>query len=1618
MKLTFLSNFGSYRKSEPPDGVQDAIKQEIVTAFSEFRCFPLYPDNDIVNRVKNGTSPQYLLSDLVQIKNQIFDNAALYNFTVKKNLLGNTRLSSRIMHAVLTLHQALAEIGNERLIGRRFVLIKERPGIPSLYYESDECFVLTHVGQGPRWSEVPTIYLGLYLFDILAHEKDRGLSAFYEAFKTLLEVEERAIETGYSHVEPIPPDSSRRLETLVFAIISAAQIREVRYREIPAVRKIKGLSVQQRQSILQFLDARRPEDEMAFDYDKNMKAVSLLAQLARRYKKGYDLASIYEIVRLLVAASGHDIHEVRNQANIILERLFSPKEFDVPLATRFITVRKGSSHIFTFDLPKRKTGYFIRFYEYSSKHELTHEVDLEYVDITLCFDTESGRYRAEKSFNTLGAYEYVVFKKLKNKSSWIHESGFSGRVNVIPDMRGEIILEIFPDIHGHTRVYWDDPEHPGLVYNENGEVIRLGNFSDIAAHLEDLKKRYFVTALYLLGVQKRGSNREDWAPEATSPSPFSPMDLTVIEPSLGGEEEFIDLVQKAHALGIKIIVDIVPHINRRSLALPDQFDVRCYNDAGELVVRAATDGRYSSWNDGKLLNYRKFEVWEFIARSIVTMIEKYDIDGIRFDSAHAVPIMMKKNNYPHVYGKKRTHEDMVEGTIIVNDREDDHFVTTGYYDSACRDIIASPFHYYLTLAIERKLKEMGKTFFVNIAECYWGRERVLTRSGFIPYNSALFKICENIIHGKVDVREVYHLYDTYYPSALPPGTELLGILGNHDERRAVNTFGLQGLKAATTLTSFMSNMLMDYEGSAEGEGWKVFLDNIYVNWNQFETASTRAIERFYTWLYAFHRENTGKGYLLWTNNTLVAGAMKCTKKKFIIGAFNFSETNQSVLLQFDNPRLPLEDNTHYSIEDPIYSHVTGKKSYYTGRELRVSKLQTVVSYTDRVKILNMFLVTEPGPLYRDFLRDSFLRLCSIEKIAHFPSNFAFLQFAEHAGTFDSFHGFIEEHLIPLFWNGQRHFLELGLMRTFYYLFHNRIKSGTDLLGFIDKCAKSSNEHIRELGISLKEHNRRGSLVFISAEAEPFSKIGGLANVVYELPRELVAMGEEVYVITPLYRHGERKQIDKLRSAVKRYRISYTGINVRFKIMDSEYEVGVHSGIVDGVTYYLVDHHEFFDGLYWGYTAEEKLRRRIAFSRACAEVITTFGLHPLFTFTNDAFAGIFNGIVRGDPFYSRNDNFRRTSFVHILHNVGWQYFDSYNRFERGFDHFTLFNLPSHLADEFTDPVFNTRINCMAAGIRLADRIITVSPSYAKQIEIASDGLEKILFNVKGINNAIGRDFVGRVKKRLRDSGFVKTFYPLLIKEIRKNESLQNKIESRFPEILKSPDFCTTIKQKTRRELVTRMRNKLLLQTKHNFTIDPDRVLFSMIHRIVDQKGFQLLLEASQGIFKTLKCQGIIGGPLPSGDQRGEEIAGGLIKLSNYYPESVSVSIGFVDVAEALLGSDIFLMPSLYEPGGISQLEAFACGCLVVARATGGLRDTVHPIVVRGKRIDGNGFLFADYTAGSFYDAMQRCAVFFEASDDETIQRARRKAERSVYYWDSSAREYIEDAYGIKEIIRVL
>jgi hypothetical protein len=561
-KLSSLCRY-FHKVQKPID--EDVIKNEIMRGFTEYRCFPFIPDTNVIAQLRDGTPVASFSPRFTDLRNDAYASVANGDQTILGRLQRNALLSTRLRRAIALVHRAVQEIGDAALAGRRFVIVRERTGVPTLYHVEDDLTVIAHVGQGPQWTEIPTIYLGLNIFDLLVREERQGETTYFNAFKSLLKIEERAIQTGYFHLEKMPPSTAASLRALADEVIRSSRTAQLRVEAVPKPVAIKRFTAANRRTIIRELDARRRDNELEFDYEKTVKAVDSLGRFARMYKRSDDYESLREVVRLLVAASGHDVHEVRNRANVTLERLFSPKEFDAPLATQFHNVLKGATHRFAFELPHHKPGYFVRLYFNRSEDQFILNTDMRSLDLDLSYDEGSGQYVCEYRFDSLGHVDYLVFARKRIRAVWSTARGCSGRINVIPDVRGEIILEIFPDIHGHTRVYWRDPKgHTGLVYNENGEVIRLGRFSDIAAHLEDLKQRYCVTALYLLGVQKRGSNREDWAPEATSPSPFSPMSLTQIDPTLGGEKELRLLVNRAHALYIKVIVDIVPHLNRKS----------------------------------------------------------------------------------------------------------------------------------------------------------------------------------------------------------------------------------------------------------------------------------------------------------------------------------------------------------------------------------------------------------------------------------------------------------------------------------------------------------------------------------------------------------------------------------------------------------------------------------------------------------------------------------------------------------------------------------------------------------------------------------------------------------------------------------------------------------------------------------------------------------------------------------------------------------------------------------------------------------------------------------------------------------------------------------------------
>ena len=270
--------------------------------------------------------------------NVILDSYTDLSGSFREKMTGDTRLFGRIINSLALFHRGAAESSNKLIGTRRIVLVQELPGKATIHHISKSTTVIAHVGQGPTWAEVPSIYLGLKIFETLNEWKNRQDHKFFDAFIFLLEVEERAIEIGFSHSTFYPPESFDLLNTLVDAVIDYAAKAEERYNEELPAAAVEKFSDHKKNELISKLNCRIAGDELNFDYEINIEGMKDLENYAREYKKGHDTESLREIIKLLVSASGHDIHELRNRANLVLDRILSPKEFDAPLATRFINL--------------------------------------------------------------------------------------------------------------------------------------------------------------------------------------------------------------------------------------------------------------------------------------------------------------------------------------------------------------------------------------------------------------------------------------------------------------------------------------------------------------------------------------------------------------------------------------------------------------------------------------------------------------------------------------------------------------------------------------------------------------------------------------------------------------------------------------------------------------------------------------------------------------------------------------------------------------------------------------------------------------------------------------------------------------------------------------------------------------------------------------------------------------------------------------------------------------------------------------------------------------------------------------------------------------------------------
>lgn len=480
------------------------------------------------------------------------------------------------------------------------------------------------------------------------------------------------------------------------------------------------------------------------------------------------------------------------------------------------------------------------------------------------------------------------------------------------------------------------------------------------------------------------------------------------------------------------------------------------------------------------------------------------------------------------------------------------------------------------------------------------------------------------------------------------------------------------------------------------------------------------------------------------------------------------------------------------------------------------------------------------------------------------------------------------------------------------------------------------------------------ILFVAAEAAPYASIGGLGQVVYFLSRALRKMGHDARVIIPKYAHIDEKtyQMDVVRSGLKVLpggRDDPIICNVKLHRSHKPF---------DAPTYFLenMEYYEKRANVY-GYIDDHV--RFAVFSKGVLSFLKESDWVPDVINCADWQTGHVANYLRTT--YKNDPKLGKIATVFSIHNL---------HFQGMFDHRFVSELEyddgkSPIAPFFAENSEPLRTqNFMKRGILYSDIVNTVSENHAREILTPEYGekLEHLLGEVRtklyGVLN--GLDY--------------KEFNPATDKIIYANYSVRNIDE--------------------------RVKNKQALQREFNLPEDPEIPVLGMVGRLDEQKGFDILIPILYSILAEYDLQMVIVG---GGDGRYHS---SLVDLQRKFPKKLATHLmpNFTLPRHVFAGADIFLIPSKFEPFGITAIEAMRYGSVPVVRRTGGLADTVQNYDPRLE--EGNGFVFNNYDQLSLYGAIVRAFEVYKIP--QAWRGLIRRAMRTDFSWDTSARRY-EDLY---------
>jgi starch synthase len=475
---------------------------------------------------------------------------------------------------------------------------------------------------------------------------------------------------------------------------------------------------------------------------------------------------------------------------------------------------------------------------------------------------------------------------------------------------------------------------------------------------------------------------------------------------------------------------------------------------------------------------------------------------------------------------------------------------------------------------------------------------------------------------------------------------------------------------------------------------------------------------------------------------------------------------------------------------------------------------------------------------------------------------------------------------------------------------------------------------------------RGSVLMIGSEALPFSKTGGLADVLGALPQSLARLGWDVTLVVPRYRDsqvGER---------VDRFELRIGGVSADIGIFEAPLGPA-RALLVDEPTLYDRDH------LYATEIGDyaDNPRRFAVMVRAGLEFAIRRGLRATVVHAHDWQAGLAPVYLK--TLFAAHPLLAGVASVFTIHNMAYQ-----GLFQP--DWLPRLDLPWSLL-EIEQLEYYGKISFLKGGINYADVITTVSPQYAEEIQTPEFGV-----GFDGILRRRSADLVG----------------------------ILNGIDTTQWDPAHDPNLPAPFSAK---DPSGKVASKAAVLAEFELAADAQalaRPLIGMISRMVDQKGFDLIA-ALAGELATLGAAFVV---LGTGDARYQDL---WRHLAAQFPDRIAARIGFDERLAHLIegGADIFLMPSRFEPCGLNQMYSLRYGTVPIVRRVGGLADTVTDRdAPAGATVLPNGFVFEDHTPEALLQTLRRALTVFQ--NQQAWRALQVTGMEQDHSWDRSAREYVK------------